>query len=172
MEQTNIARCSHVNSHRLCSHGPAPCIFIFLSSAKNGAVKPVTDLSPSSDYQAYFISQDADISRSFELTEMPTNADQCGFWEVDQHLVPGLYGLQIPSFLRCSGYTYIRLTFVSATPLVLQIHGVNYDPYDSFALGLRTWMRINCNDNLTGGLRKSMPAIMRPLLAEAQGKQG
>ena len=158
---------SQVSVYRLVSSGPAPCIYIFLTTEKSGCSIPVTGISASADYQAYFLAPDTAVPQPFELVEGRADGDQCGFWEVDRHLMPGMYGLRVSSRLRSSGYTCIRLCFVSAAPVNLQIHGVDYDPYDTFALGLKTWVRTSCHENLTSGLRKSMPAMMRPLLAKA-----
>jgi hypothetical protein len=96
----------------------------------------------------------------------PVDDGRCGFWEIDQQLMPGLYGLQVSSDLRRRGYTFVYLRFAGARPLYLQLHGVEYDPYDSFSLGLTNWLRDTCHDHITGGLRKSMPTTLRPLLAD------
>jgi hypothetical protein len=68
--------------------------------------------------------------------------------------------------MRTRGYTYIYLCFAGARPHYLEIHGIEYDPFDSFALGLTTWIRSTCHEHLTSGLRKSMPATLRPLLQD------
>jgi hypothetical protein len=101
-----------------------------------------------------------------ELAAQPTTDSGVEFWEIDQRIMPGLYGLRIPSYLRGRGHTFVYLHFAGAYPLYLELQGVEYDPYDSFALGLQSWIRSTCHEHLTSGLRKSMPGMIWPLLDE------
>jgi hypothetical protein len=143
-----------------------PILHIFLCEEDIFTVRPKTGLSPSSNYQAHYLSSQECQPVPFELVPGPVDDGRGGFWEIDRRLMPGLYGLQVPPYLRGPGYTYLYLCFAGARPQYLEIHGIEYDPYDSFALGLATWVRSNCHEHLTSGLRKSMPATLRPLLVD------
>ncbi len=155
-----------VYRHRLPTGGPDPILHLFLCEENVSSLRPKTGLSPSSDYQAQFLGPQDRQPASFELVPGPVEDRKCGFWEINRQLMPGLYRLQVPLYLRSRGYTYIYLCFAGACPHYLELHGVEYDPYDSFALGLTTWVRSNCHEHLTSGLRKSMPATLRPLLED------
>jgi len=152
--------------HRLPTAGPAPILHIYLSQENDCFARPKMGLSPSSNYHAYYLSAGESRPAPFALVAGPVDDGRCSFWEIDQQLMPGLYGLQVSADLRRRGYTFVYLRFAGATPLYLQLHGVEYDPYDSFALNLSTWIRSTCHEHLTSGLRKSMPATLRPLLAD------
>jgi hypothetical protein len=152
--------------YRLPAAGPAPILHIYLSQENDCFARPKTGLSPSSNYQAHYLSAGESRPAPLALVAGLVDDGRCGFWEIDQQLMPGLYGLQVSSELRRRGYTFVYLCFAGATPLYLQLHGVEYDPYDSFALNLNTWIRSTCHEHLTSGLRKSMPATLRPLLAD------
>jgi hypothetical protein len=78
--------------------------------------------------------------------------------------MPGLYGLQIPSEARFWGYTFVCLQFSGARPQYLELHGIEYDPHDPFAIGLTNWRPETCHAHITSALRRDMPASMQPLL--------
>ena len=153
-----------VDRYDLPVGGPNPIIHLFLSDETSSSVRPKQGLSLPLDYRVSYLSHHECQPVTFALVPGPVDDGRCGFWEIDRRLMPGLYGLQLPPFLRSRGYTFVRLCFPGARPLYLQLHGVEYDPYDSFALGLTTWIRSGCHEHLTSGLRKSMPATLRPLL--------
>ena len=152
--------------HRLPVGGPSSILHIYLSEGNDYIIQPKTGLSSSSNYVAYYLGASDSRPASFELVEGPAADGSCGFWEINRQIMPGLYGLQVPWYQRPGGHTFVNLHFVGASPLYLVLHGVEYDPYDSFALGLASWVRSTCHEHLTSGLRKSMPATLRPLLAD------
>jgi hypothetical protein len=80
--------------------------------------------------------------------------------------MPGLYQFKIPEALRTSGYLFLYFDFAGARPLYVALMGVAYDRHDNTTLGLGTWIRSNSIEDLTGGLRKSMPKLLNPLLKE------
>jgi hypothetical protein len=166
--QTAISewRPTWINHHSLPAKGPDPIIHLFLSAEKFSYCLPKTGLSASTNYNAHYLSPQTIQPVAFELAAQPTKNGGCAFWEINQQLMPGLYGLQVPTYLRGCGYTFVFLHFAGAYPIYLELHGVDYDPYDSFALGLKSWIRSTCHEHLTSGLRKSMPAMIWPLLDE------
>lgn len=155
-----------VDHYELPVGGANPVVHLFLYDGALSPVRPKLDLSPRSDHQASYLSPDDNKPASLLLVPGPVDDDRCGFWEVDRRLMPGLYGLQLPPYLRCRGYTFVHLSFAGARSHYLEIHGVEYNPYDTFALGLTTWIRSACHEHLTSGLRKSMPATLQPLLVD------
>ena len=155
-----------VDQYRLPPGGPDPILHLFLRDATSVVVRPITGLSTNSDYQAHYLSPLERYPVSIELAPGPDGEGKFGFWEIDRQLMPGLYGLQVPSEMRPCGYTCVYLHFEGAHPHYLELHGVDYDPHDRFALGLTTWIRSTCHEHLTSGLRKSMPATLRPLLQD------
>jgi len=155
-----------VGHHRLPTGGPAPILYCFLRREKIPSLCPKVGLSSSSDYEAYYLAPQEERPSRIELVAGPVHDGACGFWEVDHQLMPGVYGLQVPSALRRRGYTFVYLHFADTQPYYLQHHGVEYNPYDAFALGLDTWFRSTCHEHLTSGLRKSMPATLRLLLID------
>jgi hypothetical protein len=127
---------------------------------------PATSLSALMDYRAYSIGPEDPSPVRLELTSEEVDDGRCGFWEVDADILPGIYKFQISATLPRLGYSFVYLDFPGALPVYLKIHNVDYDRHDQFALGLETWIRSNCHENLTSGLRNSMPAVLRPLLKE------
>jgi hypothetical protein len=155
-----------VGHHRLPTGGADPRLYLFLSEEQAPTIRPKTGLSASAIDQACYIGPEDRLPRSILLGPGPVDDGSCGFWEIDRQLMPGLYGLQVPPYLRTRGYTYLYLCFSGAIPHYLEIHGIDFEPYDSVALGLSTWIRSTCHEHLTSGLRKSMPSTLRPLLQE------
>lgn len=143
-----------------------PVVYLYFTTDGESTPHAQTGLSARGSYDAAYLSPMAKRPFSLTLTPAVGGNDSCPFWEVDAQLMPGLYGVAIPPFLRRPGVTFIYFHFPQTTPHYLQIHTVNYDPYDAFALGLGTWVRSNCHENLTSGLRKSMPGTLTPLLQE------
>jgi hypothetical protein len=158
--------------HSFPVNGQDPVIHLLLHSEGNPPNVPRTGLSIDSNYAAYALSPQNPTPVALTLTAGQTAEGGCCFWEIDSNLMPGLYGLQIPSAFRCEGFAFLYLSFPYTHPLYVEIQGVCYDPYDSFALGLETWIRSSCHENLTSGLRKSMPAVLRPLLTDLLAHTG
>jgi hypothetical protein len=158
-------RHAFVNHYRLPVRGVNPAIHLYLCEENDASLRPKTGLLPSSSCQAYYLGPQEQKPLSLELVPGPVDNGSCGFWEIDQQLMPGLYGLQVPSYLRSLGYTYVYLHFPGTRPHYLGLQGLGYDPYDTFAIGLTNWALYSCHDHLTTGLRKSMPSVLRPLLA-------
>lgn len=156
-----------ISRYTLPVNGPDPVIHVFLCTENQPIPIPKVGLCSSTLHYRAFLLRPQDHN-PIPLTLASETADdgQCKFWEVDPDRVPGLYGLQIPSSLRPKGYTYLYLHFPETHPHYLEFQGVCYDPYDAFAIGLETWIRSSCHENLSSGLRKSMPSVLRPLLAE------
>lgn len=159
-------------THTLPAHGPDPTIHLFLCASSPPYGQPLTGLSPTSSYQAYYVPPLANRPVPLQITSPPANESACAFWEIDPQLMPGLYGLQLPAALRGPGYTFVHLHFAGANPIYLQLHGLAYDPYDGFAIGLQSWVRSTCHEHLSSGLRKSMPAAIWPLLDEWFNQNG
>lgn len=165
---TKMALLRHgwVNHYRLPAGEANPVIHLFLCDENRTPPRPKTGISLSSGYQAHYLAPEAQKPLPLELVPGPDDDDRCGFWEIDRQLMPGLYGFQVPSYLRTFGHTYIYFCFPGARPQYLELQGLGYDPYDAFALGLTTWVRSSCHEHLTSGLRKSMPSVLRPLLVD------
>ena len=164
--KASLMRHTWLDRYRLPAEGANPVIHLFLCEANAPSPRPMTGLSPSSEYQAHYLSQQNPQPVCLELAMGPVTDGRCGFWEIDPQMMPGLYGLEVPPYLREPGYTYIYLYFAGARPHYLEFQGLGYDPYDAFALGLTTWVRSSCHEHLTSGLRKSMPSVLRPLLVD------
>jgi hypothetical protein len=155
-----------VERYRLTSAGPDPVVHIFLFAEGLSPPRPRPGLTAVSQHRACYMSPGESRPAPLELIAGPAKSGQCGFWEVSPQLMPGVYALQVPSYARTPGHTFIYLHFAGAMPHYLELHGIGHDPYDSFALGLTTWIRSTCHEHLTSGLRKSLPATLRPLLEE------
>jgi hypothetical protein len=147
-------------------YGPDPEIHLFIWADTQPIRTPKTGLSAATPSLICALRPLESDPVSLTLTNEPLKDDECRFWEIDPYLMPGLYGLQIHPHLRPKGYTYIYLAFSGTYPCYLELHGVCYDPHDAFALGLETWIRSSCHENLSSGLRISMPSVLRPLLSE------
>jgi hypothetical protein len=159
-------RDSWIDPHSLPTGGPDPILYLLLNDDKHTTIRPKTGLSATSDYRAYYLDPQQHRPAPIKLVPGPVDGEKCGFWEIDRQLMPGLYGLQVPTHLRNCGYTYVYLCFAGARVHYLELHGIEYDRQDAFALGLTTWIRSTCHEHLTSGLRKSMPATLRPLLQD------
>lgn len=157
---------SRVDSYRLPVGEPDPILHLYLCEENVSPLRPKAGLSPSSVYQAHYLTPQEPRPASFALVQGPVDDGTCGFWEIDRRLMPGLYGLQVPASVRSVGYTYVRVSFAGAYPHYLVLHGVDFDPYDRDRLGLVTWIRTTGHDHLSTGLRRSMPSTLRPLLEE------
>lgn len=154
------------NHYTLPINASDPTLHLFFYQETATTLQPQTGLSASSFYQAHAIRPGDTTPIAVELSPELAQNHMCKFWEIDPKRMPGLYGIQIPITLRPEGLTYLYLCFPEVHPQYFQIQGVAYDPYDSFAMGLETWIRSSCHENLSSGLRKSMPSVIRPLLAE------
>ena len=166
MTKAAATRRTWVNHYRLPAGEANPVIHLFLCEENSTSPRPKTGISLSSGYRAHYLSPEEQKPLPLELVPGPVDGARCGFWEIDPQLMPGLYGFQVPSYLRRFGHTYIYLCFPGARPHYLELQGLGYDPYDAFALGLTTWVRSSCHEHLTSGLRKSMPSVLRPLLVD------
>ena len=151
--------------YTLPASGPNPIIHLFLRQAENPG-SPITGLSDRSNRLAFCLLPEDGRPAPLKLTDGPAHEDVCGFREIDPGIMPGLYKFEVPHRMRGPGRTFIYLSFQNTCPKYIEINGVNYNPYDSFALGLENWVRASCHENLSSGLRQSMPAVMHPLLAE------
>lgn len=154
-----------VQRFRLRSDGPDPVVYVRAMNRDPDA-GPATGLSARSVLAPVYLGPGSGDAVPVEVASSGEGPACLRFWEVDPDLMPGVYGLGIPPVLRPIGSGFIMLRFRDAQPLYLELDTVAYDPYDAFALALTTWVRTNCHENLTSGLRKSMPRVLRPLLGE------
>jgi hypothetical protein len=133
-------------------------------------IYPAKGLSADQEYKACYLGSRDNNPISIKLVSGIDDEAGCSFWEIDKETMPGIYGFKVPPHLRSPGYTFVHICFDQVHPLYLELHGVDYDPYDSFALGLTTWIRSTCHEHLSSGLRKSMPSTIQPLLQDLLNK--
>lgn len=155
-----------ISRYTLAVGRPNQVIHILLWAEIHPTPIPKTGLSAAAGLRAFAIRPTDRSPVALTLAEEPASGDRCRFWEIDPVLMPGLYGLQIPSAFRPSGHTYIALHFPGTQPRYLELDGVCFDPHDVFSMGLENWIRSSCVDDLASGLRKSLPSVLRPLLLE------
>lgn len=155
---------SYAYNFRLPAGGPDLTVHLFLRELEGAKQGPKTGLAATPGCQLVYLGPDDQKARTQVLLAGPTASGECGFWEIDSCFMPGLYGLQIPAQMRQPGFSFIQLRLPGAMPCLIQVHGVKYDPYESFSMSLTTWARSNCHENLTSGIRKSLPVTLRPLL--------
>ncbi len=125
---------------------------------------PKTGLSPDASYNASYLRPDEHQPRPLILLSDGTADGAFGFREFDSQQLPGLYGLQIPANFLRPGFTHVCIRFEDARPCFIRLQGVSYDPYDGSTMNLGTWVLSNCHENLTSGIRMSLPRTLRPHL--------
>jgi hypothetical protein len=127
---------------------------------------PITGLSAATSHRATCLGPEDRKPVRLNLAPENDTLDGPTFREVDAALMPGLYGFRVPPALRSSGYLFVYFEFQGARPLYILLKSVAYDRHDRITLGLGTWTSSNSHDHLTGGLRKSMPELLKPLLKD------
>lgn len=164
---TLVAHAPHTSQtvacYRVSSFGPDPTVFLFLARP-DGTDAAAEGVSPHDGY----LTSLGPMSEAAIRVSVAAGIDdgRWGLSEIDRSSMPGVYGFRIGRELRRPGPTYVYLELVGARPCYLRIDAVGFDPYDSFALELGTWVRANCHEHLTSGLRRSLPTTLRPLLGE------
>lgn len=85
-----------------------------------------------------------------------------GFREIDAHTMPGLYELALPNEVCREGAhrATLMLQAPGASPQVIQIDLIAYDPYDGYRLGLDCLSREGRHEVISRAFREVVPEIV------------